>query len=117
MAVAHHRLFDLQRSIFRHGQFAYDHGTDRRTTRLTEQQRGLRVDVNKYLFDGDLCGLIGVYHLKNAINNGFQAAGQVFYLRALASSGFDGAAGDVVQFFAKFFDDPKPCQPQAGVNS
>lgn len=37
MAIAHHRLFNLQRSVLRHRQFAYHHRANRRATRLAEQ--------------------------------------------------------------------------------
>ena len=75
----------------------------------------MRVDVDEHFFDGDLFRLVGVYHLENAVQYGLEATGQVFDFCALAGGGLDGATGDVVEFFARFFDDPKPCEPQAGV--
>jgi hypothetical protein len=61
--------------------------------------------------------VISLDHLENAVQDGFQPRGQVFDLRALASGGFDGAAGDIGQLLAGFFDDPEAGEPQPGVDA
>lgn len=75
----------------------------------------MRVDVDEYFFDGDLLWEVGVYDLEKSVQYGFQAAGQVFYFCTLAGGGFNRAATDVVQLLAYLFNDPEPCEPQAGV--
>mgnify|MGYP003529864976 CR=1 FL=1 len=54
MAVAHDRLLDLKRRIFRHRQPAPYGGADRGAARLPQQQRRLRVLVDKHFLERNL---------------------------------------------------------------
>mgnify|MGYP001179554571 CR=1 FL=1 len=59
LALADHGLFHLQGRVFGHRQPGMNQRADRRATRLTEQQRRLRIDVDEDLLDGGLIGGIG----------------------------------------------------------
>jgi hypothetical protein len=47
-AVAHHGLLHLQRGVLGHGEIGRHQRGQRRTARLAQQQRALRVDVDEH---------------------------------------------------------------------
>ena len=77
VALAHHRLLDLQRSVLGHGKAGEDRGADRGAARLAERERGLRIDVDEHLLDRDLAGRVRGDHLVQAFQDRLQARGEV----------------------------------------
>jgi hypothetical protein len=86
LAVADHRLLDLQRGVFGHRQVARHGAADRRAAGLAEEQRGLRIDVDEDDLDRHLVGLVGGDHLAHAVEDDLEA------LRQAALAALDAAA-------------------------
>ena len=109
VTVADYRLLDLQRGVFSDDQIVQHRRANRRTTGLSEHQRGFGIDVDEYLLDCDLIGTMLGDDFIEMIHDGFQAQRQ-FAVRCL-----DAAAADVSQTAAGFVDDPETGDAQAGV--
>ena len=101
MTIAHHRLFYLQRGVFRHLQIGGDGGANRRAACLSEQQGGFRIDVDKHLFHRHVLGLMLLDDFGEAVENGFEP------LRQCRIRRFDTAAGDVSELVPGLVDDAK----------
>lgn len=109
MALAHHRLLDLQRRIFGHNEIIQDSGAYRCATRLPQHERGFRIDIDEYLFHRNLVRTMFGNHLVQVVHDGFQAQ------RQLTIQGLDASAADICQLAAVDFDDPEARYAQAGV--
>ena len=115
--IADHGLLHLQGGVFRNG--GHRHGTrhqccDAGPTRLAQQQRGLRVDVDKNNLHRGAVGLIARHDFFHAIKQNLQACGQLAFVDV---GGADGAAGDISQFGAINVNHAKAGGAQAGVNA
>ena len=111
LAVADHRLLDLQRGVFGHRQVAGHRAADHRAARLAEQQGGLRVDVDEDLLDRDHVGAVGIDDLAHAVEQGLEAAGELAVLRP------DAAAGDIAQLVAELVHQAEAGDAQPGVEA
>ena len=76
VAVADHRLLDLQRGVFGNRQIGQHQRRQRRAARLAQQQGRGRVDVDEHLLDGGFGGLVQAGDFGNAVQNGADALGQ-----------------------------------------
>ena len=72
VAIPHHRLFYLQRSVFCYLQIGQHRGANRRAARLSQQQRGFRIDVDEHLFHRHVLRLMLLDDFAKAVENGFQ---------------------------------------------
>ena len=69
VAVADHRLFDLQSRIFGHRQITRHRRADRRSPRLSQQQRRLRINVDEDLFHRHFLRRMAGNHFLHRVEN------------------------------------------------
>ena len=112
LAVADHRLLDLQRRIFSNFETTGNQAGNRRATRLTKQQRGLRIDVDKNDLDRRLIGLVTLDQFAQAGVDGSQPLRQ-----GILAIGFDAAAANIGQPAPGFFNHTKTGHTQARVDA
>src|SRR6185312_7025025 len=112
MAGAHHGFLDLQRGVFLHRQPRVGQRAQGGAARLSQQQRGGRVLVQKDLFHGGPVRLRVSGDLTHIVQDHFQPLGQ-----GLPRGHHDGAAGDVSQLHAVGFDDAKARAPQTRIDA
>ena len=112
LAVADHRLLDLQRRVFGNRQPGMDQRAERRTARLAKEQRRLRVDVDEHLFDRRLIGCVGRDDLADAGEKCLDSLRQRLPVVRL-----DAAARHIDQLVAVFLDDAKAGHPQTRVDA
>ena len=110
LAITDNSLLDLQRGVFRKGQVSIDHRANRRSARLSQQQGGLRINVDEYFLQRSLFGVIGRNHFAQAFQDGFEPLGQW-----LIGGWAYAAAGDIDQTTAGRFDYAEPSDPQPRV--
>ena len=72
MAITHHCLLHLQCGVFRYRQVCQYRRANRRTARLTEQQRRLRINVDEHFFHRHLLRPMLRDHLAQGIQDYFQ---------------------------------------------
>ena len=84
------------------------------TTRLAQQQSGLRVDVHKHDFHRSHIGLVALGDFANTVVDDFQTGGQIAHFLA---GGLDHATGHVLQFRARHVEHAKAGGLQARVNA
>ena len=113
-AIAHDGLLHLQRGVFSHVQVGVHQRRHQSATRLAQQQRGLRVDIDKDDFNGRAVWLVAGDDLAHAVEQHFQARGQRFGVELL---GGDGAAGHVAQRSSLLINHAKTGGAQARVDS
>ena len=70
-AAARHRLLDMARRVFGHGQAARGRRRNRRPARLTEFERGVCITLHKRLFHRHRLRAVVVYHRAYALKNQF----------------------------------------------
>src|SRR3546814_13636339 len=68
-----HGLLDLQGCVLCHQQVSAYQRANRGTTRLPQQQRGLRIDIDEYFFDRRAIGPVTGDHFGHAGEYGFEA--------------------------------------------
>ena len=109
MAFAYHRLLDLQRGVFGYNEVIQDSRANRSAARLSQHERGFRIDVDESCSTGYLVRTMFRDHLVQVVHDGFQAQ------RQLAIHGLDAAAADVCKLAAVDFDDPEAGDAQSGI--
>ena len=110
-------FFHLQRRVFSHWQIVGDQGRQRSAPGLAQQQRGLRVHVDKHDFNDSRFGLVALYDFIDAVEQNLQTCRQIAQLHPFGACGADSAAGHVAQMLAIAFNYAKACGLQAGVNA
>src|SRR3989442_9180596 len=111
VAVADHRLLDLERRVLGDRQTRVHRGADRRAARLPQGERRCRVDVDEDLLHRDLLRLMRFDHLAQTVKDILEA------LRQFSSAALDAAAGYIGEPRAVFFDDPEPGDAQTRVDA
>ena len=95
MALADHRLLDLQGGIFGHREIIQHGRANRGAARLAQHQRGLRIDIDEHLLHRDLIGAVLGDNFVEMIHDGLQAQ------RQLAVRCLDTSAADVGKLAAR----------------
>ena len=114
LAIADHSLFQLQRGVLGHRQVVGHQRGQAGTTRLAQQQRGLRVDIDEHDLAGRHLGLVARHHLGDAIEQDLEPLGQQ---GAVLGTCLDGAARHVLQVRAVGVDHAEAGALQSGVDA
>ena len=112
--MADHRLFHLQGRVLGHRQSGRDQGRQAGATRLSQQQRGLWIDVDKDDLDRGHVRLVALGNFLNSVKQQFEASGKI---AALQRAGLDGAAGNVGELSGVGLDHAKTSDPQSGIDA
>src|SRR5437763_1394002 len=111
VAVADHRLLDLERGVLRDRQAGEHRCADRRAARLPERERRLRIGVDEHYLDRDLARGVRRDDAVQPLEDRFQPGRQV------AGAGFDAAARHVAQPRAARLDHSEAGDPQPGIDA
>jgi hypothetical protein len=109
-----HRLLHLQRGVLGHREVVVDQRGHAGATRLPQQQRRLRVDVDEDDFDRRRIGLVARDDFRDAVEQHLEPRRQVAGAQV---PGADGAAGHVAQRMAVRIDHAEAGGRQAGVDT
>ena len=111
VAVADHRLLDLQRGVLGDRQAGEHRGADRGAARLAERERRLRVGVDEHLLDRDLAGRVRGDDLVQTFEDRFQPRGE------LAGAGLARSRSPRREAGIAGFDDAESGDLQPGIDA
>jgi len=109
VAVADHRLLDLQCSVLGYRKIVQHGGTNGSPSRLTEHEGGFRIDVYEDLFDRDVLRVVQGNNLVEMVHDGLKAK------RQSTVGCLDAAAAHVGKRAPRLIYNPKTGYAQTGV--
>lgn len=112
LAIANDGLLDLQGGVLGNRQPVFRQRGENRASRLSQQQRGLRIDVDEYLFNDSFIWLVTRHDLAYARKKCGKPRWQ-----AVARVGADTAAGEVAQMPSVFFENAEARGAQSWINA
>ena len=110
MAIAYHRLLDLEGCVLRDGKAGEDRSTDGRAACLPEGKRRLRIHIHEYLLYGDFDRAVRRDHLLQSLEDRLQALGEI------ALAGLYAAARNVVELPPRGLDHAEPGDLQSRID-